>query len=83
VAFIPSIPSSPGAISEFGKALTVAKHKGASAQASARRLHDGKLVREHPMRARQPRNGRTGDPDGRVIRPLFSDTIGDAGGWWI
>ena len=30
MAFIPNIPSSLGAISELDKAMTVAKHKGAS-----------------------------------------------------
>ena len=30
MAFIPNIPSSPGTISEFDKAMMVAKHKGAS-----------------------------------------------------
>ena len=51
MAFIPNIPSPLGAISELDKAMTVAKHRGASAQARAPQgLVDGKLVREHPMR---------------------------------
>jgi hypothetical protein len=50
VAFIPNIPSSLGAISEFDKAMTVAKHKGASVAGGRRQVKkrsEGRVSNPH------------------------------------
>jgi len=56
VAFIPNIPSSPGAISELDNAITVAKHKGASVAGGRRQVNvavgrDRRMVAALPVRA--------------------------------
>ena len=56
MAFIPNIPSSLGGISEFDKAMTVAKHKGASVAGGRRQVNvavgrDRRMVTALPVRA--------------------------------
>jgi len=56
VAFIPNIPSSLGVISELDKAMTVAKHKGASVAGGRRQVNvavgrDRRMVAALPVRA--------------------------------
>jgi hypothetical protein len=56
VAFIPNIPSSLGAISELDKAMTVAKHKGASVAGGRRQVNvavgrDRRMVAALPVRS--------------------------------
>lgn len=56
MAFIPNIPSSLGAISELDKAMTVAKHKGASVAGGRRQVNvavgrDRRMVAALPVRS--------------------------------
>jgi hypothetical protein len=56
VAFIPNIPSSQARYSELDKAMTVAKHKGASVAGGRRQVNvavgrDRRMVAALPVRA--------------------------------
>ena len=68
MAFIPNIPSSLGAISELDKAMTVAKHKGASVAGGRRQVNvavgrDRRMASQTRMRRERDLKGPAGCRD--------------------